>query len=71
MTGEQFLLCLRKFVATSGKPRQILSDNQSSKVHCRGSRELSTTSLDTQSYLANKGIKRSFIIELAPLDGLF
>ena len=69
MTAEQFLLCLRKFVATSGKPRQIISDNQSSKVDCWGSRELSTTSLDTQSYLANESIKRSFIIELTPLDG--
>ena len=33
--------------------------------------ELSTTSPDTQSYLANEGIKWSFTIELAPWMGGF
>ena len=29
MTSKQFLLCLRRFIATRGKPKQIISDNAS------------------------------------------
>ena len=75
MTAEQFLLCLRRFLATRGKPKQIISDNASQfkvvKSTVEDAWELSTTSPDTQSYLANEGIKWSFTIELAPWMGGF
>ena len=75
MTAEQFLLCLRRFIATRGKPKQIISDNASQfkvvKSTVEDAWELSTTSPDTQSYLANEGIKWSFTIELAPWMGGF
>jgi len=70
MTTEQLLLCLRRYIATRGKPKQIISDNASQfkvvKSTVEEAWQLSTTSPDTQSYLANEGIKWSFIIELAP-----
>ena len=75
MTAEQFLLCLRRFIATRGKPKQIISDNASQfkvvKSTVEKAWQLSTTSPATQSYLANEGIKGSFIIELAPWMGGF
>ena len=75
MTAEQFLLCLRRFIATRGKPKQIISDNASQfkvvKSTVEDAWELSTTSPDTQSYLANEGIKWSFTIKLAPWMGGF
>jgi len=75
ITAEQFLLCLRRFISTHGKPKQIISDNASQfkvvKATVDHGWELSRTSPDTQSYLANKGIKWSFTIELAPWIGGF
>ena len=75
MTAEQFLLCLRRFIATRGKPKQIISDNASQFKVVKSTVEkawhLSTTSPDTQSHLAKEGIKCSFIIELAPWMGGF
>ncbi|PFX20422.1 hypothetical protein AWC38_SpisGene15123 [Stylophora pistillata] len=75
MTAEQFLFCLRRFIATRGKPRQIISDNASQfkvvKSTVEEAWQLSMTSPDTQSYLANEGIKWSFTIELAPWMGGF
>ena len=69
MTAKQFLLCLRRFIATHGKLNQIISDNTSQfkvvKSTVEEARQLSTTNPDTQSYLANEGIQWSFIIELA------
>jgi len=70
MTAKQFLLCLRRFIATSGKLKQIISDNASQfkvvKATVEDAWELSRTSPDTQSYLANEGIKWSFTIEWPP-----
>jgi len=75
MTVEHFLLCLRRFIATRGKLKQIISDNASQfkvvKETVEDAWELSRTSPDTQSYLANEGIKWSFTIELAPWMGGF
>lgn len=75
MSAEQFLWCLRRFVARRGKPKQTISDNAPQfklvKSTVDEAWQLSTTSPDTQSYLANEGIKWSFIIELAPWMGGF
>ena len=74
MTAEQFLLCLRRFIAKREKPKKI-SDNVSQfklvKSTVEDAWQLSTTSSDTQSFLANEGIKWSFITELAPWMGGF
>ena len=70
MAAEQFLLCLKRFIAIRENPKQIISDNASQFKVVRSTVEeawqLSTTSPDTQSYLANEGIKWSSIIKLAP-----
>lgn len=70
MSGEEFLLCLRKFIARRGKPKEIISDNAPQfklvKSTVDEAWEFATTSHDTQTYLANEGIKWGFIIELAP-----
>ena len=75
MTAEQFLLCLRRFIATRGKPKQIISDNASQfkvvKSTVGEAWQLSARSPYAQSYLANEGIKWSFITELASWMGGF
>jgi len=75
MTAQQFLLCLGRFIARHGKLKQIISDNASQfkvvKSTVEEAWQLSTTSPETQNYLANEGIKWSFIIELAPWMGGF
>ena len=72
---QQFLLCLRRFIARRGKPKEIISDNASqfklAKSTVDEAWQFATTSPDTQSYLANEGIKWSYIIELAPWMGGF
>ena len=75
MSAEQFLLCLRRFISRRGKPKEIISDNASqfklAKSTVDEAWKFATTSPDMQSYLANEGIKWSFIIELAPWMGGF
>ena len=75
MSAEQFLLCLRRFIARRGKPKEIISDNASqfklAKSTVDEAWQFATTSPDTQSYLANEEITWSFIIELAPWMGGF
>jgi len=75
MSAEQFLLCFRRFVSQRGTPSEIISDNaqqfKSASVaigrvwkkilHCD----------DVQNYVSEKGIKYSFIVELAPWMGGF
>ncbi|XP_078364057.1 uncharacterized protein LOC144648336 [Oculina patagonica] len=75
MTAEQFLLCLKRFISRRGKPKEIISDNASqfklAKSTVYEAWKFATTSPDMQNYLANEGIKWSFIIELAPWMGGF
>ena len=75
MSAEQFLLCLRRFIARRGKPKEIISDNASqfklAKSTVDEAWQFATTSPDTQSYLANEEITWSFIIKLAPWMGSF
>ena len=75
LSAQQFVLCLRRFIARRGKPKEIISDNASqfklAKSTVEEAWQFATTSHDTQSYLANEGITWSFIIELAPWMGGF
>ena len=75
MSAEQFLLCLRRFIARHDKRKQIISDNASqfklAKSTVDKAWKFATTNPDMQTYLANEGIKWSFIIELAPWMGGF
>ena len=75
MSAEQFLLCLRRFIARRGKPKQTISDNapqfKLTKSTVEEAWQFATTNPDTQSYLANERIEWSFIIELAPWMGGF
>ena len=75
MTTDEFLMALRRFIAQRGKPDSILSDNAStfkaaSKVLNQVWRDI-LKSEDVQSYVANKRIEWSFIVELAPWMGGF
>ncbi|XP_068692597.1 uncharacterized protein [Montipora foliosa] len=75
LSAQQFVLCLRRFIARRGKPKEIISDNalqfKLAKSTVEEAWQFATTSPDTQSYLANEGITWSFIIELAPWMGGF
>ena len=73
MTAKQLLLFLRRFIATRRKPKQIISDNASQFKVVKSTVEEAwqLSNPDTQSYLANEGIKWSFVIELAPWMGGF
>ena len=75
LSAQQFVLCLRRFIARRGKPKEIISDNASqfklAKSTVEEAWQFATTSPDTQSYLANEGITWSFIIELAPWMRVF
>jgi len=73
MTSEEFLLAFRRFIAQHGVPREVISDNAlqfkaadkllanvlNKVIHCE----------DVQNYATNKGIKWTFIVELAPWMG--
>ncbi|XP_070549463.1 uncharacterized protein [Ptychodera flava] len=75
MSAEQFLLCLRRFIARRGTPEQIISDNAPQF-------KLAKSVLDkvwmnvimdcgVRKYMTDQGIKWQFIIELAPWMGGF
>jgi len=70
MTADQFLLCLRRFIARSGKPKLVISDNapqyKLTKSTFDEAWQFATTHPETQSYLANEEMKWKFIIEQAP-----
>ncbi|XP_070543723.1 uncharacterized protein [Ptychodera flava] len=75
MSAEQFLLCLRRFIARRGTPEQIISDNAPQF-------KLAKSVLDkvwmnvimdrgVRKYMSDQGIKWQFIVELAPWMGGF
>ncbi len=75
MSTNTFLLCFRRFVATKGTPEEIISDNAkqfklSSDILRLIWRNV-ICSEEIQNYASNKGIKWSFIVELAPWMGGF
>lgn len=70
MSTPAFLNCLRRFIATRGKPNQIVCDNAlhfklaSETIHSLWHDILDTD--DVVSYVSPQGIQWSFITELAP-----
>ncbi|XP_074657130.1 uncharacterized protein LOC141910298 [Tubulanus polymorphus] len=73
MSTSQFLLCLRRFVAQRGKPKNIISDNASQFKLADATlafvwKKLMTNP-DIKGYAANEGILRRYITELAPWKG--
>jgi len=75
MSAEQFLLCLRRFINRRGKPKQIITDSVSQFMLAKSNVDeawiFTTISPDVQTYLANKGIKWSIIVEMAPWMEVF
>ena len=75
MTTEDFLLGLRRFLASHGKPCEIISDNAGQfKLASETVRKLweqILTHSDVISYVANENINWRFIVELAPWMGGF
>ena len=75
MTAEEFILCLRRFMARRGVPRQIISDNaQQFKVAKATLNKAWSTMLmssDVSDYSVRQGIQWKFIVELAPWMGGF
>lgn len=72
---EEFLLGLRRFIATRGKPDEILSDNASQFKAASTTLDLVWRNLlrrkEVLNYVSNQGIKWNFIVELAPWMGGF
>ena len=75
MTTEEFLLALRQFIAQSGKPDEITSDNALTFKSASKALELIwknvTKHEEIQSYVSNVEIKWLFIVEMAPWMGGF
>ena len=73
MSADKFLLCLRRFIARHGVPRQIISDN--AKQFKAAKQVLRKAKLQIEDcvddYLSKHGIHWKFIIELAPWMGGF
>jgi len=75
MSTDQFLLCLRRFIARRGTPQQIISDNAKQfklarKVLTKVHQEASLCD-EAQDFLSDRGIKWTLIVELAPWMGGF
>jgi hypothetical protein len=75
MTAVEFLYAFRRFIATSGTPCVIISDN-ASQFKCSNSVLKSVwktviTDTDVLNYVANTGITWKFITELSPWMGGF
>ena len=75
MSADQFLLCLRRFIARRGTPRQIISDNakqfkSARKVLSKAHQEAILND-KVQDYVTGHGIQWSLIVELAPWMGGF
>ena len=76
MTAEEFLLCLRRFIARRGSPKQILSDNAK---HFKTAKKVLDdiwknviTSDRVTDFSTNKGIEWKYIVDLAPwMGGLY
>ena len=75
MSAEEFILCLRRFIARRGIPRQIISDNakQFKLARTTLNKAWSNTvfSDNVSDFTANQGIQWRFIVELAPWMGGF
>ena len=75
LSTQDFIHCLRRFIATRGTPEVIISDN-AKQFRLAGAvieRMWMNTLTDTdlQSYVANHGISWKFIVQKAPWMGGF
>ena len=76
MTTKEFILCLCRFIARRGRPKQILSDNAK---HFKTTRKVLNdiwknviTSDNVTDFSTNKGIEWKLIVDLAPwMGGLY
>lgn len=75
MTAEEFILCLRRFIARRGVPRQIISDNAKqfkvAKSTLNKAWSTMVMSSDVGEFSVRQGIQWKFIVELAPWMGGF
>ena len=76
MSAEQFMMCLRRFIARKGKPNEIICDNAPQmKVTQKAVHKLWRDNVledaDVESYVAKEGIRWKFITEYAPWMGGF
>ena len=74
MSTISFIYCLRRFMAIKGTPEEIICDNAMQFKLASETTKLMWNVLngeELQSYSSNKGIKWSFIVELAPWMGGF
>ena len=69
MSAEQFLQCIRRR-RRCGKPKEIILDN-ASQLKLAKSTVDEAWKFGTTTYLANEGIKWTFIIKLSPWMGGF
>ena len=75
MSTENFLLCVRRFIARRGTPLLIVSDNASQII--LGSEIIekiwmqATRHEDVQSFMSSNGIQWKFVTEYAPWQGGF
>ena len=73
MTSEQFLLCMRRFIAQHGTPHSFISDNASQfklakNVITKAWIEVEKDT-EVQDYVSQKGIEWHFIKEMSPWMG--
>ena len=75
MTAEQFIMALHRFIARRGKPNHIISDNAPQFKLSKSTIDVTwndvITDAEVTSYVANEGIKWTFIVELSPWMGGF
>lgn len=75
MTTEDFLMCLRRFVAQRGAPVEIINDNakqfKAAKLVIDKAWYNILSDKDIQNFVSNVDIKWTFIVELAPWMGGF
>ena len=75
MSAEQFLLCLRRFIAQRGAPSEITSDNAShfklAKTTIEKAWNQAHCATEVQTYISSLGIHWKFITELSPWMGGF
>ena len=75
MSCEQFLMCLRRFIAQRGAPTSITSDNARQFKLAKNTLQQAWNEMqcddEVQSYVSNAGIQWNFITELSPWMGGF
>ena len=75
MFSDQFILCLRRFIARRGTPRQIISDNakqfKSARKILAQVHQETLLSVKVQDFVSGQRIMWTLIVELAPWMGGF